>query len=161
MIIVLRKIRKDDKKLLFDWANDVETRRNSFNTDPIPWPVHEKWFEDQLKSESTRIYVAQDEQGNNIGQIRFERKGDRAVLGFSINKAFRGKGLGRAVLDKGCEAIFAEWKDIAFVFGEVKRSNEPCRRVCIRANFKEEDTGGDSLVYTRSRTRNYLTMLTL
>ncbi len=150
-MVTLRRIRDDDTKLLFDWANDVETRENSFNTSPIPWSVHEKWFEDRMQCEGTRIYVAQDGQGNYVGQIRFERIEDHAVVGFSIDKAFRGKGLGTAMLNKGCEAIFAEWKDTAFVLCKVKRHNERSRRACIKANFVEEDTGGDFLIYRRSR----------
>jgi RimJ/RimL family protein N-acetyltransferase len=137
--------------LIFDWANDAETRRNSFNTNPIPWPVHEKWFEARLRSEDTRIYVAQDESGIDVGPIRFEKAGHHAVVGFSVGSAFRGRGMAAPMLAKGCEAIFAEWKEIAFVLAEVKRSNERTRRACIRAGFVEEDTGGDALLYRRFR----------
>ncbi len=151
MALSLRKIREDDKKLIFDWANDAETRENSFDTSPILWPVHEKWFETRLRGEDTRIYVAQDELGKDVGQVRFEKENDHAVVGFSLDGAFRGKGLGAAVLAKGCEAIFAEWKDIAFVLGKVKRGNERSRRACIKAGFEEEDTGGDTLLYRRFR----------
>jgi UDP-2,4-diacetamido-2,4,6-trideoxy-beta-L-altropyranose hydrolase len=151
MNISLRKITENDKKLLFDWANDVETRKNSFNSSPIPWSVHEQWFEDRMHSEGTRIYVAHDEQGNDLGQIRFEKHQDHAVVGLSIDNAFRGKGLGTVLLDKGCEAIFAEWQDIAFVRGKVKRGNEGSSRIWIKANFGEEERDGDTVVYRRFR----------
>lgn len=151
MNISLRKITEDDKRLLFDWANDIETRKNSFSSSPIPWSVHEQWFEDRMRSEGTRIYVAHDEQGNALGQIRFEKHQDHAVVGLSIDNAFRRKGLGTVLLDKGCEAIFAEWQDIAFVRGKVKRGNEGSSRICIKADFEEEERDGDTVVYRRFR----------
>ena len=151
MILTFRKIREDDKRLIFDWANDAETRRNSFSTSPIPWSVHEQWFEARLRSEDTRIYVAQDELGNDVGPVRFEKEGDHAVVGFSVGSAFRGKGMAAPMLAIGCEAIFAEWKDIAFVLGKVKRYNERARRAMLRIGFEEEDTGGDTLLYRKFR----------
>lgn len=151
MALILRKVREDDKKLLFDWANDAATRENSFSTSQISWTVHEKWFEDRLQSDITRIYVAQDEWSHDVGQIRFEKIKDHAEVGFSIAETFRGRGLGTALLDKGCEAIFAEWQDIAFVRARVKRVNERSSRVCIRANFEEEERDGDTVVYKRLR----------
>ena len=151
MTIVLRRVYEGDKKLIFDWANDAETRRLSFDTRPIPWPVHEIWFEARLRSENTRIYVAQDELGNDVGPIRFEKEEDHALVGFSIGSSFRGKGMAAPLLAKGCEAIFAEWNDIAFVLAKVKRDNERSRRAFIKAGFEEVDAGGDTFLYRKFR----------
>jgi UDP-2,4-diacetamido-2,4,6-trideoxy-beta-L-altropyranose hydrolase len=153
MSLNLRKVRPDDKKLLFDWANDASTRESSFNTSQIPWTVHEKWFEERIQSNRTMIYVAQDEPGHDVGQIRFEKIKENAEAGFSIDEASRGKGFGAVLLDKGCEAIFAEWQDIDFVRAKVKNGNERSRRVCIKAGFEEEEMNGDAVVYRRWRSK--------
>ncbi|HTY39460.1 MAG TPA: GNAT family N-acetyltransferase [Bacteroidota bacterium] len=151
MKLTLRNIREDDKRMLFDWANDPETRRQSISTSPITWSTHEKWFADRLRSESSRTFVALDAHGHSVGQIRFEKRENFADIGMSIDIKYRGMGFGTAILEEGCKAIFEEWQDIAFVLGEVKRDNEPSRMACLRNGFTEQDPGGEYVVYKKSR----------
>jgi UDP-2,4-diacetamido-2,4,6-trideoxy-beta-L-altropyranose hydrolase len=33
-----------DCKLYLEWVNDPEVRENAFNSNPIPWEVHQEWF---------------------------------------------------------------------------------------------------------------------
>ena len=44
-MIYLREATIEDRDLLYEWANDPETRRASFNTDRINYEEHCRWFE--------------------------------------------------------------------------------------------------------------------
>ncbi len=151
MKLTLRTVRESDKELLFVWANDPETRRNSFNALPIPWADHERWFADRIQDRDTRIFIAQDERGHAVGLVRFHKRGDHAYLSLSVEQQSRRKGIATKMTILGCEAIFEEWQEIGYVLGEVKRTNEPQRRMCVKTGFLEEDTGGDVIVYKKFR----------
>lgn len=40
----LRRARPEDSRLVWSWANDPQTRANSFDPTPIAWEDHCAWF---------------------------------------------------------------------------------------------------------------------
>ncbi|HLF07214.1 MAG TPA: UDP-2,4-diacetamido-2,4,6-trideoxy-beta-L-altropyranose hydrolase, partial [Thermoplasmata archaeon] len=42
--ISFRRAASGDARLVWEWANDPDTREASFDTAPIPWETHEDWF---------------------------------------------------------------------------------------------------------------------
>jgi RimJ/RimL family protein N-acetyltransferase len=95
--IAVRLARYDDAALLWQWANDPIVRSNSFHSDPIPWEDHVRWFEARLRSESTRIWLGED-QGRPIGQVRYERDGDETEVAISVAPDQRGRGYASLLL---------------------------------------------------------------
>ncbi|MCR5175628.1 MAG: GNAT family N-acetyltransferase, partial [Anaerovibrio sp.] len=67
--LYLRVADENDKLLLFEWSNDPEVRKNSFNTDSISLPEHEQWLKNALADENTLIYILM-ERDIPVGQIR-------------------------------------------------------------------------------------------
>jgi RimJ/RimL family protein N-acetyltransferase len=53
----LKKITKNDIKLLFDWANDPDVRTNATNPKPITWKEHTVWFTNKLINPNSYIYI--------------------------------------------------------------------------------------------------------
>ena len=77
--------------LLWQWANDPVTRRNSFVPEPISWAVQEAWYEEKIASPDTRFWILECRHVP-VGQIRYDRiDADTAQINFSVAPAYRGR----------------------------------------------------------------------
>lgn len=130
-----RNVTADDEQLLLDWANDTETRRNAFTQDPIAPDVHHRWLTERLRrGEDCRFYIVETSGGTPVGQVRFDRVGDRWVVSYSIARAHRGKGMGRRVLAVALAQLHATGGPGA-VEGHVKPDNAPSHTVFRSLGF--------------------------
>lgn len=135
----LREVVAGDERLLFDWANDEAVRVNAINSEKIIWEVHKKWFQNKLSDKNiTQIYIVENGDGHLIGQIRFDRQVDEAVIDYSIDKNFRGKGYGASILEYGERKIKKVWPDIERLVGVVKPENLVSRKCFKKAGFTEK-----------------------
>jgi UDP-2,4-diacetamido-2,4,6-trideoxy-beta-L-altropyranose hydrolase len=102
----LRRARADDRQLLWEWANDAEVRAASFSQDAIPWESHVAWFDKKLQQNGSLIFIAEDDQAQPAGQIRFDARVDGDwEIGISVAKPVRGRGLGSEVIRLGVREI--------------------------------------------------------
>ncbi|RMG69686.1 MAG: GNAT family N-acetyltransferase, partial [Chloroflexi bacterium] len=99
--IRLREIREEDCRLLWEWTNDPEVRAASFDSEPIPWVTHANWFTKKLQDPNSYIFVAIDRQDTPIGQVRFDRNDEDAVISINIAPNKKGLGFGFSTLIKG------------------------------------------------------------
>lgn len=97
-----------DAGLLHRWANDPDTRRWSFTTDPIPWDVHRAWLEGVLREGV--LLIGEDESGP-VGSVRFNADGEVSI---TVAPARRGRGLARPMLDSALQYSNAR-RVVAFV----------------------------------------------
>jgi UDP-2,4-diacetamido-2,4,6-trideoxy-beta-L-altropyranose hydrolase len=151
--VMLRSAGSTDAKLLYEWANDKKARLLSFNTDPIPWEEHQQWLKQKLKDNNTWIFIAENHLGSPIGQIRFDGKDDYYQISYSLDKKFRGLGLGKALLKTGLKTIQANIHKTARMQGSVKNDNvaskisfEKCGFSSIKNN-SGITIGSDRVVY--------------
>ena len=132
-----RKALEGDCKLYHDWANDPETRSQSFNQTLIPFSDHQKWFNLKLNSKTSELFIIL-ENDKPIGQIRFEIEGKDATINYSIDINHRGKSLSAPIILKG----IAEFKKIHenkfLITGFVKQSNIASSKAFKSIGFKEE-----------------------
>jgi UDP-2,4-diacetamido-2,4,6-trideoxy-beta-L-altropyranose hydrolase len=142
----LRAAQAEDAGLLFNWANDPEVRRQSLNTDEIPWLVHRRWFQSKLEGHRSRIFILQA-KSLPVGQIRFDMDEGAAQINFSIDSEFRGRGWGRRLVALGVSRM-TESGRIVFR-AEVKHSNPASASVFARLGFRElpARNGGDLAVF--------------
>lgn len=137
----LRPATASDAGLLFDWVNDPQVRGASFSTAPIIWPEHVGWLEARLADkDSAWLWIAEAGDRAALGQIRFQREGDGAVVSFSVAAAARGRGYGRALLTAGCGELLAA-SGISTVFAYVKPDNLVSKRTLARAGFNFRHSG--------------------
>ena len=139
--LYLRKVSYSDMDLLYEWANDSDTRLNSFSSAAIPYEVHTQWFKDKLDSDSVLllIYHHGDE---NIGQVRIELSADTARLSCSISPSHRSKGYGYKMLLLAEEKVKREYGTVNCLLGEVKNENIPSLQMMRRLNYSEEQEPG-------------------
>ncbi|WP_276496162.1 UDP-2,4-diacetamido-2,4,6-trideoxy-beta-L-altropyranose hydrolase [Pontibacter litorisediminis] len=130
----LRRATAEDVLLVYDWNNDAEVRKRSFNPKPIPLASHQAWFKARLEDTGTPVYIA-EVAGEPAGQIRFNLSGGQATLGYLIARKYRGKGLGHVVLLKGVERLRQECPEVTLVEGLVQHENIASVRAFEKAGF--------------------------
>lgn len=98
-MLSFRKASIWDLKLYFDWANDSEVREQSYNSNIIDFENHKKWFESKLNDYSCLMLIFQNEENQNIGQIRIQKENaNTALIGMSIASEHRKKGYAKEML---------------------------------------------------------------
>lgn len=90
-----------DVDLYFNWANDPIVRKSAINQDKIVYEEHCKWFTSKLNANNTFMYVLQNNFQKPVGQIRFDIKNKNAIISYSIEDSFRGKGMATVLVKKG------------------------------------------------------------
>jgi UDP-2,4-diacetamido-2,4,6-trideoxy-beta-L-altropyranose hydrolase len=140
----IRRAQLADMELYFRWANDPASRANSWNSDIITWETHQSWFAKQLSDGENAQYIAELD-GTPIGQVRFTGSGDEALIGFSVDPEFRGRGLGSKMLWAAMACYLEEYPATRRFTAKVKKGNAPSNKVFASLEFGGEDdpvTGG-------------------
>jgi len=136
----LRLAREEDRRLLWEWANELEVRAASFSPDPISWETHSVWFDAKLRAQNsglgTVIFIAESDEGVPLGQIRFDLRpdGDWEVA-ISLAKGARGRGLGSELIQGGVREILSE-NSSSRIHAFVKSTNEASLKAFGRAGFR-------------------------
>lgn len=138
-MLIHRTAQLTDAQLYFDWANDPDTRRQSFHSSPISLETHTAWFTRRLADSNTLMLVFEDEAGEAVGQVRFERKPvadmpDEVIISLSVDAQQRGKGLAHQLIEQGCAVCQSQWGEVT-VHAYVKPDNPASARAFERAGF--------------------------
>lgn len=134
----LRHVTKEDAKLLFQWANDPEVRQRSFSSDNITWIEHLEWLNKLLQDTNCIHYIATTYNGVPVGQIRYSISGKEAEVHLSIEKASRGMGLAKWVLELGRMKL-KQTSDIEEIHAFVKSDNPASIKAFLAACFEKID----------------------
>jgi UDP-2,4-diacetamido-2,4,6-trideoxy-beta-L-altropyranose hydrolase len=134
--IHLRPAVSDDSRLLFEWANDSAVRAVSFNSAPIPWADHERWFRSKLSNPNAVLLIAQNENAQPIGVARFEIEQGVATISISISADCRGHGYGRELIDVASETVLRR-PEVTSIRALVKPDNLASARAFLAADYVE------------------------
>ena len=133
----LRKATLSDMQYIYEWANEDETRKNSFSSDKISWDTHVQWFENKLADTNSYIFILTD-NSNLLGSIRLDYDLHSSfIISYCIDSKYRGLGLGTRIIHLAdCEAqkIHIVHPEIIYITGKVKPSNIRSQK-CFENNF--------------------------
>lgn len=133
--LTLREAGANDARLLFDWANDPVARAQSFTQATIPWQDHERWFTRKLADARCLLLIAEDAQGQPVGQVRFDLGEDAsAIISVSMAPEQRGQGYGAKAIALACEALRAR-RGALTVLAYIRPDNLASQRAFSRAGF--------------------------
>ena len=68
----LRKVIKTDEILLFDWTNDPDVRKWSFNKNSITLDVHKIWFKQKFDDVNVLMWIF-EVNSKPAGMVRLEK----------------------------------------------------------------------------------------
>jgi UDP-2,4-diacetamido-2,4,6-trideoxy-beta-L-altropyranose hydrolase len=145
---VLRPMNQHDLMTVFNWANDPEVRKYAFNPEPISLETHTNWFNSKLQSNHTHLFMMET-NGQPAGQIRFDYRENEWVISYLLDSTFRGKGLGKTLIEKGIEALRAKHPGPLTITGFVLNENKASKKTFIDGGFDEQfDIQHNAFKYT-------------
>jgi UDP-2,4-diacetamido-2,4,6-trideoxy-beta-L-altropyranose hydrolase len=154
MPLVFREAAGDDETILLEWANDPVVRSNAFAKEIIENSTHRRWFQARINDRAgCRIRVAETACGVPVGQVRLELREGAWLIGYSIDAAFRGLGLGKRLLAGALGRHAGEFSDFA-VYGLVKEGNPASCRVFEALGFSRTNAGEGVREYRMQVRRN-------
>lgn len=136
-MVKLRKATAEDIDLIFEWANEVDVRKNSFNSKPIPYENHKIWFEKLMSDGSVYQYILMDNDVP-VGQIRLNIEGNEAEIGYSIAKEYRGKGYGHRILQLIVEEVRENIPEVEKLVAKVKPDNIASKKLFECDGYKTQ-----------------------
>lgn len=150
----LRRAAAEDVLLYFQWANEPEVRRHAIHTDAIPIDAHRRWFAAKLASKDSHLFVMLAGE-LPVGQIRFDLQNGEAVIDYSIDVAFRGRGWAKVLVRLGMREL-SSYGHTAFR-ADVKVQNAPSIAVFRSLGFSEARRSGELLtfVFNNENPRSY------
>lgn len=144
----VREVQLNDEKLLLSWANDPETRRQSFSPDFISEEEHRKWFWNRLRQVDTcKFFIIESERNTPIGQVRFDKYNDGWDIDYSLAPQFRRRGLGKPLLKAAIEMLLREEHNNIILYSTVKVRNIPSIKIFESLEFKLHIQEGDNREY--------------
>ena len=96
----------------------------------------------KLSDNNCKILIFESKQGHPVGQIRFEKTKEKWIIDYSVDKYFRGLGLGNIILKKS----ISKFKSGEFQ-AEVKKENKASIKTFIRIGFNQIIVNKDSLIF--------------
>ncbi len=122
--IRLRNVRENDYSDILSWRNHPAVRSQSFIKRKISRSEHKRWFFNKLHNKNTKIFIAEKEGEEKIGQIRFDIiKGRSARVNVNLNPIFIGKGLGSWLIAEGTRLFLKENPGVKIVKAEILDKN--------------------------------------
>ncbi len=132
--LTLRPACADDEAILLEWANDPDMRNNSFSRATITPDQHHAWFMRKLGDPDTYIWIG-CAGGEEVGQVRFDCHGGKAMVDISISRQCRGRGYGVALLGNAMRKFHAAGRR-EVIEAEVLEANQASHRLFIAAGFE-------------------------
>jgi len=132
----LRLAVESDCRALFEWINDPVTRAASFHPAHISWEEHTAWFKQQRRDRQSVIFIGEDASGIAVGQLRFNFKGEKAVLSVSVAPGRRSEGWGGALITFGALSL-ARGYQVSRIAAFVKPENQASVRLFQKSGFRQ------------------------
>lgn len=167
--IHLRLATETDINLLYQWANDGDTRKWSLNQDEIDYDDHVQWCWQSMKSETRCLLMAETQTNNGlyfaIGTCRIDHGADIHKTSHSVNRdterhgrvsitvgpSYRGRGYATPILKSLCS--YAEHLNLRSLEAQIKHANAASLSAFCGAGFWVSHNRGDlwTLDYRLSR----------
>lgn len=133
----LRSAEESDMDLLFQWVNDKEVRKSSFQTGDVTYEEHKRWFMDMMRRGDIRQYIYM--QGEEpVGQIRICLKVEEAEISYSIAPKYRCMGYGKRMIAALSNMVREEYPAIKRLVAQVKPENVASQKVFFDCGYYEK-----------------------
>ena len=137
MILKIRYVQNKDCKDIYDWRNDVNTRKMSNNTELISFEEHQKWFNSSFKNIKRIMLICEDTiQNKKIGIVHFELNKEKALISININPKLRGKGYAKECLSESLKFFIKDFQNCRYIDAQIKKVNVASKKTFQSVGFK-------------------------
>ena len=152
-LVSLRPVGPDDRRLVWEWANDPAVRDAAWDRRPISWEDHCRWWEGE--GAATRHHYLAEHAGRPWGQVRFDVDARGvAEVDVSVAEHCRGHRAAAPLIRAGVRRLFAD-TDAGTVRSSIRLVNRRSVAAFLAADFTpwpSAITGdGHVLTYVRGR----------
>lgn len=140
--------KEKDCRDIWRWRNHPDVIKGSFNTRPIPWQAHKRWFYSKIKDKNTKIYIARREK-EKIGVIRFYTESSQVMVNINLNHEYFGMGFGSKIIAIGSEKFIKSTGENRPIIAEIKKSNIASQKAFAKSGYRRIKSMKDKLVYAR------------
>jgi len=132
MVLQLKKIKFEDKKILFKWANLKSVRNNSLKKKKISYSHHLNWIKKYLNNDLRNIGKIIYKQKKPIGLIRLDKKNKVYFISYLIAPKYRKKGYAY----KALKLFIKKIKKIKKIVAIVMNNNKASIKIFEKLSFK-------------------------
>lgn len=133
--IALRRARDEDCIQVLDWRNHPQTRRYANDTGEISLHAHRLWYARKLVDPTCEFLIG-ELAGAPKGVLRYDVRGDQAMVSIYLAPGQQGRGFGRTLLRKGATWLSAKRPEIRRVCAEVLSENLRSAKAFEAAGFR-------------------------
>ena len=142
----LRNAALEDLEITYTWANQPQIRQYAFKKGFIPLEEHSKWFAGKIKDENC-IFKLLISEGEPVGSIRYDVKGEEGLISYLIAPDLTGRGLGTKLHELSIFDLEKERNDIKSIKGLVKKENIASIRIFEKLGFDKIELDKDVLEF--------------
>jgi UDP-2,4-diacetamido-2,4,6-trideoxy-beta-L-altropyranose hydrolase len=134
--IMMRLARLEDCNAVYAWRNAEETRVFIFDSEPIPFSVHHKWFTRML-ADPERLMLIGEVDSHPIGVFFIELKACQGRISLYLVPGLSGIGFGARLLEAGITWTAQKLDSVEELVAEIFPENHESLRVFSRCGFSE------------------------
>ena len=124
----------NDAQDIFEWRNDISSRKMFFNSHNVSFDEHLVWFTEALKSDDCVLLIGLIGD-KKLGVCRFDInvEEDSAEVSINLNPEFRGKGLSKKFLRTSISSFLKSRRLI--LTAQIKNINTASTRIFESSGF--------------------------
>ncbi len=130
----IRRASISDAAVLFEWRNDVRTRKYFRNSGPLSLSGHMSWFSQTLANERSVLLVLSCGE-DPVGCLRFDIDGEKAEVSIYLDPSRHGQGWGTRALRQAMDWMFSEHPQVTLFTAEVLEQNTASAKLFQRCGY--------------------------
>ena len=151
-----RKAISKDVDVYYKWANESTVRDQSYNSQPIDFKSHIKWFNEKINNPNCSMFFFYDDNKEAVGQVRIEKNdSNNAIIGISIDSTKRGKRYATNMLEISSDNFLVS-NSLFIIHAYIKESNIASKKIFKQAGFQFQDMLDYKNYYSYHFTKNKL-----
>lgn len=133
--LYLRPATAEDIRLIYEWANDKDTRNNPFNIEYIKFENTREWFYKKLNDPDCHFYIFM--QGcHPLGQIRIDIDNANGYVDYRLAPEYRAQGYDKIIFNECDKFVTKEHLPIKEMVVNVKPDNIALQLELEEAGFE-------------------------
>ena len=141
---------QEHKELIFNWANDAQTRAQSLSVEPIPWEDHCAWYEASLDSATRSIYICYHAD-TPVGIFRTDLTSDsEAEISYQIAPEYRHRGYSVPMVALGEKITLQTTPSLRKFYARIKPQNTASLELVRKLGYRETGQKDDYIVFSKT-----------